>query len=105
MQAPEQPPARRPPAEEGGAALTVLRGMSESLKRIAETNEANQKWLQQLTDQSIGHAKMFEILLVVLVVFAEQQGLNPEVLAKLCAQVTDDAKNSFLQQLGGGGKG
>lgn len=108
--APVMQPARQPttpadPGNQGGAALPILRGMADTLKALAEANGTNQKWLEQLHEQSLGHAKMFEILLTMFLVFCEQQGINPQTMAGLCKQVTDEQRGLFLSKLDPQGKG
>lgn len=108
--APVMQPARQPtttsdPSNQGGAALPILRGMADTLKALAEANGTNQKWLEQLHEQSLGHAKMFEILLTMFLVFCEQQGINAQTMAGLCKQVTDEQRGLFLSKLDPQGKG
>jgi hypothetical protein len=106
---PVEMPARQPatsadPGNQGGAALPILRGMADTLKALAAANGTNQKWLEQLHEQSLGHAKMFEILLTMLLVFCEQQGLDQKTMAGLCKQVTDENRGAFLGKLDPQGK-
>lgn len=116
QQAPQPPPVQAPPPvtqparqppEEGGqsAALPVLRTMSEALKRVAEANEANQRWLQQLQEQGHSQTKMLEVLLRILMATSNQGGINSDLLSKLMGQVTADDLNRVLSQLDGKGKG
>ncbi len=106
VRAPErQPSTPTDPGNQGGAALTILRTMADTLSKLAKANGENQKLIEKLHDQSLGHAKMFEILLTMLLVDAGQKGITPDMLAKLCKQVTDDQRTEFLNKLDPQGKG
>lgn len=105
-QPPAQQPPRQPPGDAGqSAALPVMRTMSEALKKVAEVNEANQKWLQQLHEQGHMHTKLLEALLRLLIVRYAQEGLDVKLLTSLVSQMNDDDLTCVLGAVDGKGKG
>jgi len=103
---PDHLPPRQPPGDpRQGAALPVMRTMSEALKKVAEVNEANQQWLQQLQEQGHMHTRLLEVLLRLLLARYGQENLDIKLLTSLVGQVKNEEINNLLSQLNNPGKG
>lgn len=79
--------------------------MSEALKKVAEVNEANQQWLQQLQEQGHMHTRLLEVLLRLLLARYGQENLDIKLLTSLVGQVKNEEINNLLSQLNNPGKG
>lgn len=95
-QAPVAAPTRQPPGGESHQGVST--GIVTALKQIAEVGEKNQEWLQLLREHNHSNTSLLEVLIGILITMAEQQGIPPEMLAKLCRQSIGKATEEFLKQ-------
>lgn len=93
--APQQ--ALAAPAGQGQQVLQIQTQIAESLKKLADTSQKTQEWLEQ---QQIGQAQILHTILSVQLAMAEQAGIDATTLAKCVKAMDKDTVSKFLEALG-----
>jgi hypothetical protein len=74
------------------------------LKQVLEGQKVLGLGMDTLSRHASGSVHLQRIILQILLVLAEQQGMDASDVARLVAAQGDSAVDKFIAQLGGGGK-
>lgn len=79
--------------------------MPAVLKQVSGTLGENQKWIEDIHEQVMGNTRLMTVALNILLVMAEQQGLDADTVAKLIKANGEDAAENFLEHFADGDAG